>query len=170
MSFQRSELTSTIVRYLAALEKEATVTYTELSKLLQTGVSSTNGHVLSARRILERDHAAVWGCVPSVGLRRLNDAEIAARQNNWYLLGARNKLKGGARQADVVEIEHLDITQQARFATDSIIRELARDALSRATQRRVEKVARGTANDLPAFNAIEWMISLSPRRNAKGAS
>ena len=76
-----------------------------------------------------------------------------------------NKLSEGAKQADVVDLDQLTLTEQARFATDAIIRELARDALSKATERRIEKVARGTSNDLPSFNAIEWMITLSPRRN-----
>lgn len=165
-TFPRSELTSTIVRYLARCEKGTRITYKQLSELAEENFSSTNSHVVSARRILEREHNAVWVCVkPNVGLQRLSDPEISARQSSWYILGANNKLKAGARQADVVEVERLDITEQARFATNSIVRELAREALSRSTRRRVETVARGTSNDLPSFNAIEWMITLSPRRS-----
>lgn len=164
--FRRSELTDTLIRYLASLEKGTRLTYKELSAQIGATVGSRSHPLLYARRILERDYAAVWGCVePNVGLYRLDDTQIAERQNTWYLRGARNKLDAGARQADVVELDRLDINQQARFATASIIRELARDALSKATQKRVEKVARGTSNDLPSFNAIEWMITLSPRRS-----
>jgi hypothetical protein len=102
---------------------------------------------------------------PAKTRRAAYDAEIAARQHTWYLPGARKKLAAGARQADVVELSQLSVDQQARFATDSIIRELASEALNRRTQRRVEKAARGTSNDLPAFSAVEWMISLSPKRS-----
>jgi hypothetical protein len=167
-AFERSQTTDSLVRYLAQHEKEALIDYKELTQIAGITVTPRTTNLTSARKILERDHAQVWICVaPAVALYRLNDAEIAARQRDWYLNGARNKLSAGARQADVVELEGLDLKQQARFATDSIVREIARDALARATHRQIEKVARGTSNDLPAFNAVEWMISLSPRRAAK---
>jgi hypothetical protein len=165
-AFQLTELTGALVRYLGQFEKGTRLTYKELSKAVGEKIDSNDHHLISARRILERDHNAVWGCVlPRIGIHRLDDAEIAMRQRDWYLFGARNKLRDGAKQADVVDLERLNLTEQARFATDAIIRELARDALSKATERRIEKVARGTSNDLPSFNAIEWMITLSPRRN-----
>ena len=168
-AFERSELTKSIIRYLASLDKGERVTYDELSRAVGFAVDSRSPNLISARKILEREHNAVWNCVvPKVGVFRLTDAEIAQRQGSWYLLGARNKLKAGAAQADVVEIDELTIDQQARFATHSIIREIAREALSKATERRIEKTARGTSNDLPSFSAIEWMISLSQRR-AKNA-
>jgi len=166
-AFARSEVTDRLIRYLSQMDKGAHVTYAELSNASGILVTSRTAKLISARAILEREHNAVWCCVkPGVGLWRLTDPEIAERQRTWYLRGARNKLKAGASQADVVEIDALDITQQARFATDSIIRELAREALSKATQRRIERVSRGTSNDLPAFSAVEWMISLSPKRAA----
>jgi hypothetical protein len=168
-AFERSELTKSLIRYLAAFDKGARISYDELSNSVGFPVDSRSPNLISARKILEREHNAVWNCVvPKVGLFRLTDPEIAARQGSWYLLGARNKLKAGAAQADVVELDELTIDQQARFATHSIIREIAREALSKATERRVERTARGTSNDLPAFSAIEWMISLSQRR-AKNA-
>jgi hypothetical protein len=167
-AFQRSEVTATLVRYLAANDKGTRVPYDELTKAAGITITPRTTYLTSARKILEREHAQVWVCiVPGVCLYRLNDPEIVDRQRGWFLAGARNKLVAGARQADVVELDQLDLSQQSKFATASIIREIAREALARATLRRVEKVARGSSNDLPAFNAVEWMISLSPRRAAK---
>jgi hypothetical protein len=166
--FERSEITKALVRYLAPHDKGARVTYRELSEIAGMVVDARTSFLTSARRVLEREHAQVWVCIaPNVCIVRLNDPEIVDRQRNWYLFGARNKLAASARQADVVELERLNIQQQARFATDSIIREIARDALARTTARRIEKVARGSSNDLPAFNAVDWMISLSPKRAPK---
>jgi hypothetical protein len=166
--YERSAITDSLVRYLAQHEKGASVDYRELTQTAGAVVTARTTYLTSARRILERDHAQVWVCIPpGVCLYRLNDPEIVDRQRSWFLSGARNKLAAGARQADVVELDQLDMSQQAKFATGSIIREIAREALARATLRRVEKVARGSSNDLPAFNAVEWMISLSPRRAAK---
>jgi hypothetical protein len=79
------------------------------------------------------------------------------------MAGARRKIVRGSREADVVDTKLLDIAVQARFATDCIQRELVEQSLSRATRNRLEKVARGTGNDLPAFNAVEWAITLSPK-------
>lgn len=164
--FQRSELTDRLVRYLVQFDKGTRLSYEELSQAVDAVIASTTPSLRRTLLILERDHNAVWVCVrPKIGVTRLTDPQIAMRQSNWYLLGARNKLSNGAKQADVVDIDALDIGQQAKFATDSIIRELARDAISRATQRRIEKVSRGSSNDLPSFNAVEWMITLSPRRS-----
>jgi hypothetical protein len=166
--FERSETTAALIRYLASHDKGTRIAYDELSKIAGITVTPRTTYLTSARKILERDNAQVWVCItPRVCLYRLNDPEIVDRQRTWYLYRARNKLAASARQADVVELDQLDIKQQARFATDSIIREIARDALARATQRRIEKVARGTSNDMPSFNAVEWMISLSPKRAAK---
>lgn len=166
-AFQRSETTEQIVKYLREHPKDSRVPYAELTELVGTTITSRTTHLISARRILERDHAQVWTCIqPCIGVARLNDAEIADRHRNWFLSGAKNRLSAGARQADVVELEQLDLTQQARFATDSIIREIASESLARATRRKIERVSRGSGNDLPSFNAVEWMISLSPRRSA----
>ena len=166
--YERSTTTAALVRYLEQHDKGSRVEYQELTDAVGMTITPRTTHLVSARKILERDHAQVWICIaPKVCLYRLNDPEIVDRQRKWFLAGARNKLAAGARQADVVELDQLDVTQQAKFATGSIIREIAREALARATLRRVEKVARGSSNDLPAFNAVEWMISLSPKRVAK---
>lgn len=166
--FERSTTTDDLIRYLEPHEKGTSIGYDELTRIAGVEVTARTSYLITARKILERDHAQVWVCIPpGVCVYRLKDPEIVERQRMWFLAGARNKLAAGARQADVVELEQLDLSQQARFATGSIIREIAREALARATLRKVEKVARGTSNDLPAFNAVEWMISLSPRRAAK---
>ena len=138
--FERSELTKSLVRYLAQHEKGARVTYSELSEAVGTAINSCHASLISARRILERESVQVWCCVPpNVGVWRLTDPEIAQRQRDWYLYRARNQLNAGASQADTVELDELSIDQQSRFAVDSIIRELGREALSKATQRRVRK-------------------------------
>ena len=163
--FELSEQTSSLVRYLQALEKNTEITYRELSEAVSFRVGPTTGRLIYARKILQRDHNAVWTCVrPRVGLRRLNDAEIAERLPTWWYNGARNKLTRGSDQADVVDIAKLDIDQQARFAVDSIQGQLAREALSKATRKRVEKTARGTSNDLPSFTVVGVGYFSEPER------
>lgn len=166
--FERSEITKALVRYLQPFDKGTRLSYAELSAAAGTPITSDTTALITARHILQRDHNAVWGCItPRVGLWRLDDGELVVHQREWWLRGARNKLRAGSRQAEVIELSALDISQQARFATDSIIREIAREALSKTTQRRVERVARGTSNNLPVFSAVEWMIALTPTRRKR---
>lgn len=166
--FQLSETTASLVRFLAAMPKGEQIDYPKLSETAGVPISSRSATLISARRLLERDHNQVWICVqPRIAIRRLNDAEIADRLPRWWLRGARSKLKRGGEQADVVELAALDIDQQARFAIDSIQRELAFNSLSKATRARMERVARGNSNDLPAFTAVEWAIALTRPRKEK---
>jgi hypothetical protein len=166
--FELSEETSRLVAYLRSLEKGQLINYRELAKLVGIDLHSGHHKLTYARFILQRDHNAVWICVkPRVGIKRLTDVEIAERLPSWWLNGARNKLTRGGNQADVVDIKALDIDEQARFSVDCIQRELALESLSKAMRRKMEHVARGTSNDLPSFNVIEWAISLSPRIKPK---
>jgi hypothetical protein len=162
--FERSDETTAIINYLRLFDKGTVVPYPDLSRLIDKKVVARFPKLTVARNILQRDFNQVWTCVrPGVGVQRLTDMEIAERLPRFWLTGARNKLTRGGNQAEVVEIGELDLDQQARFSVDSIQRELAFDALSKAMRRKMERVARGTSNDLPAFTAIEWAINLSPK-------
>jgi len=162
--FELSNETKALVDYLRLQDKGAIITYTDLARMTGVKVHSSHSKLVYARKLLERDHNAVWVPVrPRIGLKRLNDLEIAERLPQWWLNGARNKLNRGGSQAEIVEMRELDIDQQTRFSVDSIQRELALDALSKATRKKMEKVARGTSNDLPAFTAVEWAISLTAK-------
>jgi hypothetical protein len=170
--FERSEETQRMVAYLREFEKGAQVPYDELSRIIGHKISAKYARLVYARKILQRDHNAVWICVtPGIGVRRLNDVEIAERLQPWWMRGARSKLRRAAKEIDVVDTQALDIDQLARFGVDCIQRELAFNSLSRATRNRMEKVARGTSNDLPAFNIVEWAINLTapPRKETKAA-
>ena len=158
-AFEMKERTRKLVAYLRDVEKGTDITYRELTRHIGEPVDAKlcNG----ARVILLRDFAAVFAAIPKIGLRRLTDLETAELLPSFYLKGARNKLKRGGARAEVVDIRHLDVDQQVRFSVNCIQRELAMESLSKTTRKKMEKVARGTSNDLPAFTAVEWAISLS---------
>jgi len=163
--FERSAETSRIVHYLRSMEKNAQVTYQELSAHVGILVMARSPKMIHALRILQRDHNAIWVCVaPNVGVRRLNDVEIAERLQPWWMRGARNKLRRAGKEIEVVDTQKLDLDQLAKFGVDCMQRELAFTSLSKATARRMERIARGNSNDLPSFNIVEWAINLSPRR------
>jgi hypothetical protein len=162
--FELSELTRSIVAFLKSHDKGSRIDYAELSRMVGRKIDSHNHNLLYARLVLRRDHAQIWLPIrPRVGVRRLNDLEIAEHIPQFCHNGARNKLTLGDKQAEVIDLNQLDTVAQVRFSVDSIQRELALDTLSKATKRRIERVARGTSNDLPQFSAVEWAISLMPR-------
>jgi hypothetical protein len=166
--FKLSDETAHLIRYLKTLEKGTMATYNELSNMVGIKLHSGHHKLTYARFVLTRDHNAVWICIkPRIGIKRLNDLEIAERLPAWWLNGARNKLTRSGNEVDIVDYKALDIDQQARFGVDCIQRELAFEALSKATRRKMERAARGTSNDLPSFTAIEWAISLSPKVGKK---
>ena len=165
-AFEMKERTRKLVAYLRDVEKGTDITYRELTRHIGEPVDAKlcNG----ARVILLRDFAAVFAAIPKIGLRRLTDLETAELLPSFYLKGARNKLKRGGARAEVVDIRHLDVDQQVRFSVNCIQRELAMESLSKTTRKKMEKVARGTSNDLPAYTAVEWAISLSaPKSRSK---
>ena len=168
MRFERSEVTSRLVRFLSSFDKGTRITYDTLSTNLGMSITATNHLLRSARSILQNEHNQVWVPIPGVGICRLTDVEIAERQRRWWLPGAQRKLVRGRKQVATVDAQHLTIDDQARMATANIQTELALQALSRATNTRINKVARGTSNDLPSFNALEWSINLMKTTIHKG--
>jgi alkylated DNA nucleotide flippase Atl1 len=166
--FELSTETANIVRYLQMLDKGTVVTYPELSKIAGIPLAAKNPRLIYARKILQRDHNAVWGCVrPNIGVQRFNDTEIAERQRGFWLNGARNKLARGGDEAEVVDLNELDIDERVRFSVAGVQREIAKDALSKSSRRKIENVARGNSNDLPSFNIVEWAINLSQPRKTR---
>lgn len=161
-SFVLTEQTEKLIAYLKMFDKGSRLSYRELSDAIGVPIKACDSHLASARKILQRDHHAVWIAVrPKVGIVRLNDAEIAERQDVWWMRTARSKLRRGGNQADAVDLGQLDTQQQVRFSVDCIQRDLAMQSLSKANRAKIEKVARGSSNDLPAFTAVEWAISLT---------
>lgn len=161
--FELSDLTAQIVRYLKEHEKGATIKYSELTKAVGSRIDSHSHNLIYGIKILKRDHNQVWLAVrPGIGVRRLGDLEIAERLPGWFLNGARRKLNRGGVETEIVDISQLDIAEQSRFSVNCLRRELAMQSLSRASARQLEKVARGSSNDLPSFNIVEWATNLMP--------
>jgi len=163
--FELSQRTTSLINCLKVLEKGAELTYPELSRQVGFAVTSTLSNLTYARKALVRDHNSVWVPIrPRIGIRRLSDVEIAERHPGWWLRGSKNKLKNGTKEADVVDMALLSIDEQCKFSVSVIQNNMAQETLNKKTTNRLEKVARGSSNDLPAFTAVEWAISLSPKK------
>lgn len=161
--FTRSETTDRLIRYLRQHEKKTLLPYRELSEQAGEEITSRSAKLRTAIKVLENNDAQIWKLIaPHVGIYRLDDSEIATRLRSWWLRGARRKLIRGGDQSEVVLTTELDTDQQTTFAVDCIQRELAFQSLSRATRNKLAKTARGSSNDLPSFNILEWAVSLSP--------
>jgi len=165
--FTRSELTKQLVRYLAQHDKGTVIDYAELSQIAGEKVTVNHSKLVYARKLLIKEHNQVWAAIPKLGLRRLDDVGIAKKLGEWHLPTARNKLKRGGKEARFVDTKQLSADEQTHFAVDCLQQELASQSLSRTTRNKLAKVARGTSNDLPSFNALEWMIPLTRPRKPK---
>jgi hypothetical protein len=165
--FERSAITDRIVQFLRSHEKGEQLTYKQISAAVESKVGPADHYLRYARYILKRDHAQVWVSVkPGIGIERLTDQKIAERLPSWWLNGARRRLDRGGDESSIVETDKLTIDEQARFSVNSIQQQLSLQSLSKPTWRHLQKVARGTSNDLPSFNILEWAFSLTPRRKA----
>jgi hypothetical protein len=163
--FVRSEITQRIINYLHPHDKGTLINYQELSRAIEAPIRSTDPKLRSAMEILRKEFNQIWSCVrPKIGVRRYRDPEIVERIDGFHMKGAKRKIKRGDKNADVVEIKQLDPSQLRHFASNAIQRELVLEALSRQTYRKIERVSRGTSNDLPTFSAVEWAINLT-RKN-----
>jgi len=159
--FQRSPLTERLLKYLSAFDKGTLIEYTELSKITGEKISSRTANLNYAKKLLEAEYRQVWIAVRNVGVKRCTDIEIAERLPNFHLRGARGKLKRGGKQTHVVDLQQLNTNEQTKFGVHAMQQQLALDALSRAKYNQIAKSVRGTSNDLPAFNILEWALPLS---------
>ena len=162
--FERSPLTERLVKYLSGFDKGAKIDYTELSRITGEKINSRTANLAYARKLLQDEHRQVWIAVRNEGIKRCTDREIAERLPNWHLRGARGKLKRGGNQAEVVDLKQLNINEQAKFGVNVLQQQLASNALSRASHNKLARASRGTSNDLPSFNILEWALPLSAPR------
>jgi|GEM_PF-3046250 len=165
--FERSPLTERLVKYLSGFDKGAKIDYAELSRITGEKINSRTANLAYARKLLQDEHKHVWVAIKNEGIKRLNDREIAERLPTWHLRGARRKLTRGGDQAETVDLKQLDINEQAKFGVNVLQQQLASNALSRASHNKLAKASRGTSNDLPSFNILEWALPLSaPRKKS----
>jgi len=160
--FKRSPLTDRLVRYLSAFEKGTEISYDELSRGAGQTITSRSNNLTYAKKLLEKEFLQVWVAVRNEGIKRCTDTEIAERLPNFHMRGAGRKLKRGGKQSRIVDLKQLPINEQARFGVHCLQQQLASQALSRQTHTRLARASRGTSNDLPRFNVLEWALPLSP--------
>lgn len=68
-----------LAKRLEQLKVDETVSYAELTALIKRDVRNGARHVLAtARRIVLRDRKMVFECVCKLGVKRLNDSDIAS--------------------------------------------------------------------------------------------
>jgi hypothetical protein len=162
--FKRSPLTERLVKYLSSFEKGTQISYDELTRVTGQTINSRTANLAYARRLLENEHLQVWVAVRNEGIKRCTDKEIAERLPNWHLRTAGRKLKRGGNQSRVVDLKQLAIDEQNLFGVHCLQQQLASQALSKQTHNRLAKASRGTSNDLPQYNILEWALPLTPRK------
>jgi hypothetical protein len=78
------EQTTQLIDVLRSVQAGETISYEVLSTTIDSNVRKEARHLLdSARRIIKRDEAIVFGSARGVGLRRLTDSEIATSGSSF---------------------------------------------------------------------------------------
>jgi hypothetical protein len=81
---QISALTTQLIDVLRSVQAGDTISYEVLTTTIDRNVRKEARHLLySARRILRREDAIVFGVTSGVGLRRLTDSEIATSGSSF---------------------------------------------------------------------------------------
>ena len=83
-TFELSERTKKLVAFLRYVEKGTEISYRDLAQQIGEPVDAKSSTY--ARLVLLRDFAAVFACLPRIGLRRLTDLEIADRLPSFWLI------------------------------------------------------------------------------------
>jgi len=76
--FQRSAETKWLIDRLSKMEIGEIVSYQELTKVAGKDVQKTRGPLLTARRALQVEQQMSFGCLPGIGIKRLDDEETVA--------------------------------------------------------------------------------------------
>lgn len=93
------------------------VTYDELSSIIHHNVQHTHRHILySALKILQREQRKVFGCVQKIGVRRLDDAEIAVTWKHDVKSISRRTSRA-TRRVSCAEVDKLDAQGKRELCT-----------------------------------------------------
>ncbi len=143
---------------MTALQKARvgeTISYDTLSKAIEADVRQFRGQLQTARRRLLRDENIVFGCVRTVGLKRLDDLEIV-NEGESGLVKVRRKAR---RSAEVLTKAHPDrLTVEDRSRLNAVLSLHGAITLF-AKKRSITKIQRLVANAntgaLPVGRVVE---------------
>ena len=136
-----SEETRAIVARLRKVEVNETISYADLRHLMTKDPQNDGRHHLqSAMRILLRDDSIVFGCVPGIGYKRLDDpGKLGASRRRIKHISRTSWV--GMKEIATVDPEKLTKDQQLAYATNTVQLHIARKAASSRGGRAVAQLA-----------------------------
>lgn len=151
--FRLSSDSKALAKELEAVEVGATVSYSQLTAAIGRDVQGGGrGALETARRIVQRDHRAVFDVVRNTGLKRLADSEIVDLSDRARD-GLRHSARRIAKKLVCVDYQKLTAAHQckhnAALSMFGAIAEMATDT----AQRRLEKNIQANTEQLPAAKA-----------------
>ena len=158
--FSVSAETTLIAQRLADVEPGRIVTYAELSALVVADVRGSARHSLtSARRIVQRDHRAVFESVRGVGIRRLTDTEIATQCGRETIRAMHRKAGRGLKRIACANTDGLDREAVTRMNADASLIGVMRHVTKAGSLKRIEsRVAeKGGKDRLPIGDVLEHL-------------
>ena len=120
--FELSLETQLLVALLVDVGVGETIPYARLAEEIGEGVQAGRGYarLSSARRIVQRDHNAVFAAVPGQGLRRLDGASVVGVVGA-YAQKAGRAARRAIRVGRCVDVAELDNAARIRWSTQMSI-------------------------------------------------
>jgi hypothetical protein len=112
--FQMSADARLLIQHMSKATVGQTITYDELKGVISRPVDGSSGALRTALKRLLRDKGFVFGCVPKVGFKRLNDVEIVA-EGAQAADHIRRKAKRSIERQMKADFTKLSREQQGRF-------------------------------------------------------
>jgi len=150
--------TRLLVQKMEKTEMGEVVEYNDLSNHIGRNVQDKARYVLeSARRILVREHRMVFAAVRNVGLRRMDDSQLAA-----IGVDARKRINRASKRAIskitcVRNFEELSNSDKVQHNTSLSLLGMVTFCTTHHAARRLENKVRGSGNALPTALALEIM-------------
>lgn len=141
--FIRSQYTTRAVEALSSVEPGDTIGYKRLSSHIGINILKDGRcYIQSARRILQKEQAKVFGAVPGIGLRLLFPHEVVSRGTH-----RRKKIRNQTRyclgEYDTVAEKVIDLKQESQvefYANTALMESLRQQASYTADQKRRQEM------------------------------
>lgn len=153
---EAAQATRLLTGPLSRLEVDAVATYAELSALVGLDVQTKGrGYLHSARKMVERDHGVLLGCVPNVGIKRLGGDGLAAIGDETTS-GIRRKVTRTCKRL-LRGMGSMTLTNEQTVATNtrlSMLGAIGAMSTTKAAKRIEAEVVKHNAAELPVGKVL----------------
>lgn len=151
----RADASAEIEQRLLRLDVGQTISYESIAFAINRDIHDARGIMTTVRQRILLEHGRVFGPIPHVGLRRLNDSEVLSVASKSTKAIARSALRGLRVLASVRDFDGLSNDEKLRHHTVAAQLGMLAHVTSEATTKRVEERMAAAQHQLPAAALLE---------------